>query len=81
MEMIPITVRIRGVDYELEAPGPDAPPELVLISNINMLILALIALENPDVDAVLSAFRFQIGTGDGQTIFPPGVDNPDAGNV
>jgi hypothetical protein len=72
MEVIRVIVPIRGEEYELEAPGPDAPPEIAIVANMNMLILALIALDDPKVDAVLGAFQFEIETGSGRRIFPPG---------
>lgn len=70
MELITVVVPIRGKHYELEAPGPDAPPEIRAHAQMEMLVLALVAMNNPEVDAVLDAFSFVLQTGDGEQIYP-----------
>ena len=78
MEIVPITITIRGHRMELEVPGADAPALEKLIADVEMLVLVAIALENPEADAVMRAFGLtlrQEQVVDGETvmvtIFPP----------
>lgn len=56
MEIIPVTLTIRGHRLDLEVPGEDAPPAERMIAQVEMLILCAIAREDAKVDEVLRAF-------------------------
>ncbi len=61
-----ITVVVRGVKVVR-----DITPETTSIDiGIEALMLALVALENPAVDAVLAAYGFEVQAHDGTQVFP-----------
>lgn len=60
--------RIRGEEWDLEVNGKDVHPFLAWL---NVLTLALLALEDPKVDEVLKAGNVVIENGDGVQLFPP----------
>ena len=55
-----VKLELRGVVLELEAPGEDADPVERMIGDVEMLVLALLAIENPAVDTVLRNFGFKL---------------------
>jgi len=79
MHIVPVTLTLRGHNLDLDVPGNDAPDLERMVAQVEMLVLAMVALEDPRVDAVLTAFGFKLDTVeivDGReqvvTIFPPG---------
>lgn len=74
MQRIPVSLTVRGQELSVHVPGPDAPPEVVFAESITMMITALVAMANPDVDRVLAAWGYSLIVNQGDrevVIFPP----------
>ncbi len=75
MEVIRVHVPVRGQVLELDVPGADATAANRLLAQVEMLLLALLALEDSRVDGVLSAFGFSVDGPDGP-LFPTPHKDP-----
>ena len=60
MEIVTVRIPVRGKEIEIEVPGGDADPTSMVLAQLEMMALALLALEDPKVDAVLRGFGFRI---------------------
>lgn len=70
VELITVRVPFRGRVLEMLVPADDAPDHIRAASQLHMLTLALLNMENGKVDAVLMEFGFTL-TLDGETLWPP----------
>lgn len=58
--VVQVRLQLRGQTLELDAPGPDAPVADRAAAQVEMLLLALLALDDSRVDGVLRAFGFRV---------------------
>jgi hypothetical protein len=72
-EIVTVRVPVRGRNLVVEIVRGDAAD--ALSTQLHMLTLALVALEDPRVDAVLRAFGFEVRQG--ETVI--GFDTPSEG--
>lgn len=69
-EIVTVLVPVRGHTVAVEIVQDDSPAT-ALATHVEMLTLALAALGDPRVDAVLAAFGFEIRIGKDLLVFKP----------